>query len=96
MNQADEEGFYRKLTAQLEETSSWPSKYLYKFIVKTDVQKIKKIETYFDYKGAVINTNVSKNGKYTSVSINIIMETPESVINKYKEIANNVEGVISL
>jgi hypothetical protein len=60
------------------------------------VQKIKKIETYFDYKGAVINTNVSKNGKYTSVSINIIMETPESVINKYKEIANNVEGVISL
>ena len=60
------------------------------------MQKIKKIETYFDYKGAVINTNVSKNGKYTSVSINIIMETPESVINKYKEIANNVEGVISL
>ncbi len=96
MNQADENAFYRKLAVQLEETSSWPSKYLYKFIVKTDVQKIKKIETYFDYKGAVINTNVSKNGKYTSVSINIIMETPESVINKYKEIANNVEGVISL
>ncbi|MDG1378784.1 MAG: DUF493 family protein [Flavobacteriaceae bacterium] len=96
MNQADENAFYRKLAVQLEETSSWPSKYLYKFIVKTDVQKIKKIETYFDFKGAVINTNVSKNGKYTSVSINIIMETPESVINKYKEIANNVEGVISL
>ena len=96
MNQADENAFYRKLAVQLEETSSWPSKYLYKFIVKTDVQKIKKMETYFDFKGAVINTNVSKNGKYTSVSINIIMETPESVINKYKEIANNVEGVISL
>ena len=25
MNQADEDAFYRKLTAQLEETSSWPS-----------------------------------------------------------------------
>ena len=96
MNQADEDAFYKKLTVQLEETSSWPSKYLYKFIIKTDEQKIKKIETYFDFKGAVIKTNVSKNGNYTSVSISVIMETPESVINKYKEIATNIEGVISL
>jgi len=60
------------------------------------VQKIKKIETYFDYKGAVINTNVSKNGKYTSVSINLKMKNPDAVISKYKEVAEKIEDVISL
>ena len=46
--------------------------------------------------GAVINTVESKNGKYTSVSINVRMKSPEAVIDKYKEVASKVEGVISL
>ena len=96
MNEVKEDAFYKKLIVQLEETSSWPSKYLYKFIIKTDKQKIKKIEAYFDLKDAVIDTNTSRNGKYTSVSISVIMETPESVVKKYKQIADNVKGVISL
>ena len=90
------EEFYEKLKDRLYKTSSWPSEYLYKFIIKTDKRNLVIIEDLFNNVGAVINTKESKNGKYTSVSINIIMETPESVINKYKEIANNVEGVISL
>ena len=46
--------------------------------------------------GAVISTTESKNGKYTSVSINVLMRNPEAVIGKYKEVTENVEGVISL
>ena len=46
--------------------------------------------------GAVINTIESKNGKYTSVSINVRMDSPETVIEKYKEVAEKIEGVISL
>jgi uncharacterized protein len=92
----NEEEFYRKLKVQLEETSEWPSEYLYKFIVKSDLTKIAKIEALFDNTGAVINTIESKNGKYTSVSINVIMKNPDAVIEKYLEVATNIEGVISL
>lgn len=90
------DAFYEKLKGQLYETASWPSEYLYKFIVKSDSTGIVDIESLFDNMGAVINTTESKNGKYTSVSINVMMETPEDVIAKYKEVAEKVEGVISL
>ena len=46
--------------------------------------------------GAVIETKESKNGKYTSISINVLMKNPDAVINKYKEVAEKIEGVISL
>lgn len=90
------EEFYEKLKSQLYETASWPSEYLYKFIVKSDREKIKDLETIFDNMGAVINSVESKNGKYTSVSINLLMKDPETVIEKYKEVAEKIEGVISL
>ena len=90
------EEFYKKLKVQLIETNTWPSEYLYKFIVLTEPSKIQKIEALFDYAGAVINTTESKNGKYTSVSINIVMKSPDAVINKYLEVTANIEGVISL
>ena len=88
--------FYKKLKDQLYETTTWPSEYLYKFIVKSDLDKIAEIEALFNNLGAVINTIESKNGKYTSVSINVLMRDPDAVIEKYKEVAENVEGVISL
>lgn len=90
------EEFYKKLKAQLQDTALWPTTYLYKFIVKTDKENIAKIETIFDNMGAVINTKQSKNGKYTSVSVNLLMKNPDAVIIKYKEVAKKVEGVISL
>jgi putative lipoic acid-binding regulatory protein len=90
------EAFYEKLKGQLYETASWPSEYLYKFIVESRTDGVNKIESLFDNIGAVIKTKESKNGKYTSVSINVNMKTPEDVIEKYKEVAENVKGVISL
>ncbi len=97
MNTPDKtDEFYEKLRSQLYDTSSWPSEYLYKFIVKSDNRKIADIEVIFDNLGAVIRTNASKNGKYTSISINLTLKNPEAVIEKYKEVAKKVKGVISL
>jgi putative lipoic acid-binding regulatory protein len=92
----DPKAFYAKLKEQLLDTSIWPSEYLYKFIVQSDVTKIKQIETIFDNLGAVITTKESSNGKYTSVSINVRLKNPDAVIEKYHEITEKVEGVISL
>lgn len=90
------DAFYEKLKSQLYDTALWPSEYLYKFIVETKGSGVKDIEALFDNMGAVIQTKESKKGKYTSVSIHVNMKTPEQVIIKYKEVAENIEGVISL
>jgi len=90
------EEFYKKLKSQLYDTSLWPSEYLYKFIVVSKVEKIAALEALFNNMGAVITTKESKNGKYTSISVNVLMENPDAVIRKYKEVAEKIEGVISL
>ncbi len=90
------EEFYKKLHSQLQETTSWPSEYLYKFIVPSDNHKIALVEGIFDNMGAVINTKQSSKGTYTSVSVNVTMNNPDHVIEKYKEVGEKVEGVISL
>lgn len=95
MNSKTEE-FYNKLEQRLQETSNWPSEYIFKFIIPTDQKKIGKISNIFDHTGAVIKTKTSSKGKYTSVSIRLKMESPESVIQKYKIVGDQIEGVISL
>ncbi|MFS4468457.1 DUF493 family protein [Maribacter sp. 2210JD10-5] len=89
------EEFYTRLRAQLMDTNTWPSDYLYKFIVLSDDDKIKQIHDIFDNTGAVINSKKSKKGKYTSVSVTVNLSGPDAVIQKYKEVGA-VEGVISL
>ncbi len=89
------EDFYIRLKEELTVSNNWPSLYLFKFIVPTDIEKINKVENSFNNLGAVINTNVSKTGKYTSISINVKMLSPDSVIAKYQELSS-IEGIISL
>ena len=89
------EEFYVRLKEELAKTSEWPSEYLYKFIVPTTTKKIEEVENAFDNMGAVIKTHKSKAGKYTSISVNVLMESPELVVEKYIEVSN-IEGIISL
>ncbi|MEO8935050.1 MAG: DUF493 family protein [Xanthomarina sp.] len=90
------EEFYTKLKSQLYDTSSWPAEYLYKFIIKSHLDTLAELEAIFDNIGAVIKTKESKNGNYTSISISVKMKDPEQVVEKYKEVAEKVDGVISL
>jgi len=90
-----ESDFYKKLKTSLLETTSFPSKYMYKFIIPTSEEKFKKIESIFDNMGAVINSKPSKTGKYTSLTILVKMKTADDIINKYQEVSK-VDGVISL
>lgn len=89
------EDFYAKLKLKLEETTIFPTKYLFKFIVLSEKSKITTIENMFNHLGAVITTRESKNGKYTSLTILVVMNSVNSVIKKYEEV-DTVEGVISL
>lgn len=95
MDEKNPEEFYKKLRVQLEDTSKWPSNYLYKFIVESESHKIDLIHRIFDNMGAVIESKKSKKGKYTSISITVYLKNPDAVIKKYKEVGK-IEGVISL
>ena len=87
--------FYKKLKNSLEETTTFPTKYIFKFIIPSDDKKIKEIENIFNNLGAVINSKPSRTDKYKSLTIFVNMNTPDELITKYKEVAK-VDGVISL
>ncbi len=89
------EAFYARLKEQLENDTTWPSPYLFKFIVPANLEKIAEIRAVFDQMDAEINTRDSAKGTYTSVSIKVTMQDPDAVVAKYLEVSK-VEGVISL
>ncbi len=95
MDTEQSDAFYSRLKIELSNTHTWPSDYLYKFIVTTDSEKIAQIHRIFDNTGAVIESRQSRKGKYTSISIMVHFKDPDAVIEKYKEVGE-VEGVISL
>jgi uncharacterized protein len=87
--------FFERLKIELERNQIWPAEYLFKFIVPTNDDKIQAVQTAFDGMGAVIKTTKSKNAKYTSLSINVMMSDANAVIAKYIEVSG-IEGIISL
>ncbi len=91
----DKNEFYNKLKNQLDETTSFPADYMYKFIVPTDEDQVAQVQALFNNTGAVINTKKSKTGKYISVSIVLKISSSNDVISYYKK-AEKIKGIISL
>ena len=89
------EEFYVRLKAELEINTTWPAPYLYKFIVPSLQDNIDRVEQTFDCMGAVIKTTKSRTGKFTSISVDVEMKSPQQVIDKYLEVST-IEGIISL
>ncbi len=90
------EEFYQSLKAQLEDGFVWPHLYLYKFIIPASDEQIAEIENIFDNEQAKISLKESSKGKYVSVSIRVMMQSPDHVIEKYREIGRRIPEVISL
>ncbi|MES2544412.1 MAG: DUF493 family protein [Bacteroidota bacterium] len=89
------EDFYERLRIELDNTNVWPAEYLFKFIVPTKPENIEKVEKAFDGIGAIIVTKKSKTAKYTSISIDVQMQSAQHIIDKYQEVST-IEGIISL
>ena len=87
--------FYERLKKELDLSSTWPSIYLYKFIVPSEKENILRVEEAFDCMGAVIKTTKSKSGKFTSISVDVMMKDSQEIIDKYIEVST-IKGIISL
>lgn len=91
----DKEAFYAKLKDSLEDTTNFPGDYLYKFIVPTTGDQEKEVEAIFKETAATYDTKFSKTGKYVSVSIELVVQSADQVIEFYRK-AEKIEGIISL
>lgn len=94
-NDSKTKDFYARLKQQLQEDTQWPSPYLFKFIVPADPKKVSEIKGFFKDTNAKIETRDSSKGTFTSVSIQVTLDSPDAVIKKYQQVSS-VEGVISL
>ncbi|UYW00440.1 DUF493 domain-containing protein [Flavobacterium agricola] len=94
MNQ-NEQDFYKRLQEELDKSSEWPLDYLFKFIVPVSEEKVQTIKDSFQGADAKIDVRNSSTGKFTAVSIRVIMPSSQSIIDKYLELTQ-IEGIISL
>lgn len=90
-----EKDFYNKLKHQLEDTTSFPAEYMYKFIVPSNENQLEEVQEIFNNVGAVIKTKKSKTGKYNSLSIVLKVESANKVIEYYRKV-EKIKGIISL
>tara|TARA_B100001093_G_scaffold231027_1_gene221636 strand:+ start:2578 stop:2904 length:327 start_codon:yes stop_codon:yes gene_type:complete len=93
---SDNKVFYYNLKKLLKETSSWPSKYIFKFIFREDNDQSKIIREIFSNSLAEFIVKLSKNGKYISLSVSLIANNPDYIIKKYIEVSEKTENVILL
>ena len=87
--------FYASLKAKLEATHDFPEDYMFKFIVANEDAKHTEIYRVFDNIEFTLNTKESKNGKYTSITINAFVLDADQVIKIYKEVGK-IPGVMML
>lgn len=90
----DEKERLDKLRQQLDEYHTWPSVFMFKFVVPTDEEKVERLHAIFG-ESAEYKKRLSKNGNYTSVTIREMVLNADQVFERYMA-ASKIEGVISL
>lgn len=76
---------------KLDQHYAWPSLYLFKFIVPTG--KEQEVKALFPQH--FTTDKLSKGGNYTSVTIQMMMPSSDSVIEVYEK-ASRIEGIVAL
>lgn len=79
------------LKEKLDQHYAWPALYTFKFIVP----KGKEIEVTSLFPNHVASSKASKNGNYTSITLQMMMPSSESVIDVYVA-TYYIEGIIAL
>lgn len=86
-----DENWINSFREKLDQHYAWPALYVYKFIVPTGQEdQVKKL---FPLNTAT--EKLSKQGKYTSVTIKVMMHSSDAVIEMYVK-ASEIEGIVAL
>lgn len=83
-----------RLRDTLNQIHRWPSKYMYKFVLPSDEERITRLKMIFG-ESAEFKTRMSSNGNYTSITVFEIMLNADDIFDRYRRAAT-IPGIISL
>ncbi|HOZ86550.1 MAG TPA: DUF493 family protein [Bacteroidia bacterium] len=83
-----------RLKSKLEETTTFPSVYMFKLIVPSENRSIALVENIFGEEADIL-TKESGQGKYTSITAKQVVISVEEIIDVYRRAAA-IKGVIFL
>jgi uncharacterized protein len=87
--------FWSKFQENLELDNEFPAEYIYKFIIPTSEEKLNTLNAIFIDFESTFTTRQSSTGKFTSISISILHNSSQEIIDLYKK-ATLIEGIKSL
>ena len=90
MQPVDFEAFRNTLESQME----FPAVYMFKFILKHELRNSAIIESWFE-SDAKIQTRLSRNRQYISITVQQTVLSADEVLQYYKK-AQQIEGLICL
>jgi putative lipoic acid-binding regulatory protein len=88
------EEFYGRLREELEKNHEWPTKYMYKFIIPNDENKVEEVKKRFD-KEYQFRQNYSRTGKFISLTFVTDEKSADDIIAQYRKM-EDIEGLIAI
>ncbi|MDQ1770783.1 DUF493 family protein [Labilibaculum sp. A4] len=85
---------YTKLRYQLMESLTWPSLYMFKFIIPNSDEKVKAVKELFPA-DTEFSFKTSKDLKFIGITLKKEMESADAVIDIYMK-AQRIEGIMIL
>lgn len=85
---------FEELRKKLEAQLTFPSIYMFKFIIKSDNRKMALVENLFEEDADIVQ-NQSGKGNFTSITVRQIVMNVDEIISIYER-ASEIEGVMSL
>ena len=86
--------FYSNFKENLIKSQKWPGIYMFKFILKSNKIKPHFFKKYFSKHRYSITIKESSKKNYRSVTIKSKMNTPDEIINIYKDISGIDEIIV--
>lgn len=83
--------FFEKLKVHLDAVHTWPSSYLFKFVIPEE----RKAELMAIMPTGLVQEKWSKNKNYVSVTLKTRMNSSDDVILVYEK-ASHIKGIIAL
>jgi len=87
--------FYLTFKEKLKEAHTFPTDYIFKFILPSKETDIEKLYSIFKSANADFSLKDSKTGKYTSVTIKAPVNDADDIIIYYRQVST-IDGVMML
>ena len=92
---ANNDEFYSRFHEQLKKSQSWPGRYMFKFVLKSNHPDINKVKDFFKKFKKKISVRSSSKQNYISITITVSFIYSEDVILIYKKISK-IKGIIMI